>query len=79
MQNERGGKVMPNAKENFVMMFTTYPDVVGLEQMRTMLGGAKPISPTLAYKILKDKKIKSKKVGREYKVLKSEIINYLTN
>lgn len=72
-------KFITNLKENYVSIFSTYPDVVNLEQMRTMLGAIKPISPTLAYKILKNKKIKSKKIGKEYKILKSEVINYLTN
>jgi hypothetical protein len=70
---------MSDVKDKYVVMFATYPDVVDLEQMRTMLGGARPISPTLAYRMLKKKQIKSKKIGREYKILKTEIINYLTD
>lgn len=39
-----------------------------------MLGG---IGVTLAYKLLKERKIKSIKIGREYKIPKSYIIEYL--
>ena len=43
-------------------------------QMRKMLGG---ISNTLAYRMLREKKIKSKKVSREYKIPKVNVINYV--
>ena len=55
-------------------MFTTYPDIVDITQMRKMLGG---IGVTLAYKLLKQGKIKSIKIGREYRIPKSCIIQYL--
>lgn len=55
-------------------MFTSYPDIVDITQMRKMLGG---IGVTLAYKLLKERKIKSIKIGREYKIPKSYIIEYL--
>lgn len=55
-------------------MFTTYPDIVDITQMRKMLGG---IGVTLAYKLLKQRKIKSLKIGREYRIPKSCIIQYL--
>lgn len=63
-----------NVKENYSIMFTNYPDIVNIEQMRKMLGG---IGITLAYKLLKQGKIKSMKIGREYKIPKSCIIQYL--
>ena len=63
-----------NLRENYSLMFTTYPDIVDITQMRKMLGG---ISVTLAYKLLKQRKIKSLKIGREYKIPKSCIIEYL--
>lgn len=63
-----------NLKENYSLMFTTYPDIVDITQMRKMLGG---IGVTLAYKLLKQRKIKSLKIGREYKIPKSCIIEYL--
>ena len=63
-----------NLGENYSLMFTTYPDIVDITQMRNMLGG---IGVTLAYKLLKQRKIKSLKIGREYKIPKSCIIEYL--
>ena len=35
---------MPDMKETYTLMFTDYPDIVNLDQMRKMLGG---ISNTL--------------------------------
>lgn len=61
-------------KETYTFMFTDYPDIVNLTQMRKMLGG---ISNTLAYRMLREKKIKSKKVGREYKIPKVNVIKYV--
>lgn len=63
-----------NLKDNYSIMFTNYPDIVNIEQMRKMLGG---IGVTLAYKLLKLRRIKALKIGREYKIPKSCIIQYL--
>ena len=63
-----------NIRENYSLMFTTYPDIVDITQMRKMLGG---IGVTLAYKLLKQRKIKSLKIGRDYNIPKSCIIEYL--
>lgn len=65
---------MADMKETYALMFTDYPDIVNLVQMRKMLGG---ISNTLAYRMLREKKIKSKKVGREYKIPKVNVIKYM--
>ena len=65
---------MANMKETYTLMFTDYPNIVNLTQMRKMLGG---ISNTLAYRMLREKKIKSKKVGREYKIPKVNVIKYV--
>ena len=65
---------MADMKETYTFMFTDYPDIVNLIQMRKMLGG---ISNTLAYRMLREKKIKSKKVGREYKIPKVNVIKYV--
>ncbi len=61
---------------NYKTMFESYPDVVNVKEMREMLGG---ISSTLAYKLLKQEKIKSIKIGREYKIAKLNLINYIIN
>jgi len=65
---------MADMKESYTLMFTEYPDIVNLTQMRKMLGG---ISNSLAYRMLREKKIKSKKVGREYKIPKVNVIKYV--
>lgn len=65
---------MADMKETYTFMFTDYPDIVNLTQIRKMLGG---ISNTLAYRMLREKKIKSKKVGREYKIPKVNVIKYV--
>ena len=65
---------MADMKETYTLMFTYYSDIVNLVQMRKMLGG---ISNTLAYRMLREKKIKSKKVGREYKIPKVNVIKYV--
>ena len=65
---------MADMKETYTLMFTDYPDIVNLTQMRKMLGG---ISNTLAYRMLREKKIKSKNVGREYKIPKVNVIKYV--
>lgn len=63
-----------SVKENYSIMFTSYPDIVSISQMRKMLGN---IGVSLSYKLLQQRKIKAKKVGREYKIPKSSIIEYL--
>ena len=65
---------MADMKESYTLMFTDYPDIVNLTKMRKMLGG---ISNSLAYRMLREKKIKSKKVGREYKIPKVNVIKYV--
>ena len=63
---------MENTDLNKVM-FTTYKDVVTVKQLAEMLG----IGITLAYRLVKQKTIQSIKVGREYKIPKHCVINYL--
>lgn len=64
-----------DVKENYHFMFTAYPDVVNIDEMRKMLGG---IGVTLAYRLLQQREIKSLKIGREYKIPKASVIAYLT-
>ena len=65
---------MGNIKENYELMFTEYPDLVDIVQLRKMLG----IGITLAYRLVRNNTIPSIKVGREYKIPKRNIIAYLT-
>jgi excisionase family DNA binding protein len=66
---------MGNIKENYELMFTAYPDIVNIIQLKEMLG----IGINLAYKLVRNQTIPSLKVGREYKIPKRNIIYYLTN
>lgn len=54
-------------------MFKDYPDIVSVEQLMKML----QIGQVLAYKLVKSGEIKSRKVGREYKIPKIYVIAYL--
>ena len=54
-------------------MFAEYSDVVNLSELCKMLD----IGMVLAYKLVKSGKIKARKIGREYKILKSDVIAYL--
>jgi excisionase family DNA binding protein len=56
-------------------MFENYPDVVGVDALCKMLGG---ISAKLAYSILQQKKIPSIRIGREYKIAKTDVIAFVT-
>lgn len=54
-------------------MFLDYPDVVEPKQLQEMLG----ISRSIAYSLLKNGEIKARKVGRNYKIAKVNIIKFL--
>ena len=66
---------MGNIKEDYGLMFTSYPDLVNINQLKEMLG----IGVNLAYRLVRNKTIPSVKVGREYKIPKRNVIYYLTN
>ena len=66
---------MGNIKENYDLMFTAYPDIVNIVQLKEMLG----IGVNLAYRLVRNKTIKALKVGRQYKIPKRNVIAYLTN
>ncbi len=57
---------MGNIKENYDLMFTAYPDIVNIVQLKEMLG----IGVNLAYRLVRNQTIPSLKVGREYKIPK---------
>ena len=59
-------------------MFSNYKDVVGMNELRIMLGkNGKRLGKHLAYNLLQTGQIKSKKIGREYAIQKTAIIKYL--
>ena len=66
---------MGNIKEDYGLMFTSYPDLVDINQLKEMLG----IGINLAYRLVRNKTIPSVKVGRVYKIPKRNVIYYLTN
>ena len=61
-------------QDKYKLLFTDYPDVVNAEQMCQMLGG---ISIKTGYKLLKSGKVKSLIVGRQYRIPKLYILEYL--
>jgi len=56
------------------IMFEEYQDVVGVDDLCLMLNG---ISRKLAYKLLKKGDIRSIRIGREYKIPKIRVIEYI--
>ena len=54
-------------------MFKDYPDIISVSQLMEMLH----IGQVLAYKLIKSGKIKSRKIGREYKISKANVIAYV--
>lgn len=55
-------------------MFTDYPDVVNVKQLREMLGG---IGQRAAYRLVTSRTIPSVKSGKGYKIPKVFVIKYL--
>lgn len=55
------------------IMFSSYPDVVSVDDLTKMLG----IGKNTAYKLINDKVIKSIQIGRKHKIPKIYIIEYL--
>lgn len=66
-----GGFNVAKQKEN---IFASYPDVVNVEQLCTMLGG---IGRKTAYGLLKGGSIRYLKIGKSFKIPKVAVIEYL--
>ncbi len=64
---------MEKKNNDMEAMFVDYPDIVGIRQLMEML----QIGQVLAYKLIKNGDIKSRKVGREYKIPKKNIVEYI--
>lgn len=58
-------------------IFRKYPDVVDVNQLCKMLGGAHPISKKTAYRLLTTGKIKAFRLGRSYRIPKVNVIRFL--
>ena len=63
-----------NKKENHEL-FTNYPDILSVQQLMELL----QIGKVLAYKLIESKKFKAVKIGREYKILKNSVIDFINN
>lgn len=63
-------------RNEYMKMLKKYPDVLCIEQLCEALGG---ISTKTGYKMIKDKKINSIKVGREYRVCKIDLVDFFMN
>lgn len=68
---------MAVAKPNKRTIFRKYPDVVDIYQLCEMLGGTHPVCTKTAYRLLREGKIKSLRVGRAYRIPKLNVIQYL--
>ena len=55
-------------------IFAEYPDVVGTDELCDMLGG---VSRKLVYRILQNKEIPSLRIGRTYKIAKTDVAAYI--
>lgn len=60
---------------NYKNLFSNYPDVVGVAELQDMLG----IGRNQAYALLQKGTIKSRRIGKVYKILKLNVIKYLEN
>ena len=65
---------MNNVEKPYQTMFTSYPDLVDIIQLKEMLG----IGITLSYRLVKNNQIPALKIGRQYKIPKMNIIDYVT-
>ena len=64
---------MEKLKELSLAMFTEYPDCVNISQLQSMLG----IKRTKTYELIRNKEIKSIKIGKDYKISKLNVIAYV--
>lgn len=63
-----------NRPKTYNKLLSGYPEVMNIDQMCNALGG---ISTRTGYKLLKEGKIKSIKVGREYRIIKTYVTDFL--
>ena len=55
--------------------FVQYPDILSLPQLRDIL----QIGKSTAYELLANNEIKSIRIGRDYKIPKQSVIDYLNS
>lgn len=59
--------------EVFKYMFENFPDVVGIDDLRKMLG----IGRNKAYELVNAEKVKSIRIGKQIKIAKTWVIDYI--
>ena len=59
--------------ELYQAIFNNYPEILTVEEMSKVLG----VSVKTGYKLLKENKIPSIKVGRSYRIAKVNLLSYL--
>ena len=64
---------MTNTKYCYKLMLNEYPDVLNADQVIDILR----VSKKTLYHILKENQIQNIKIGREYRILKTALIDYL--
>ena len=62
-----------NRPKTYNKLLSGYPEVMNIDQMCDALGG---ISTRTGYKLLKEGRIKSIKVGREYRIIKTYVTDF---
>lgn len=55
-------------------MFSKYPDVISIKELTVMLN----IGKNTAYELLKSGELKSIKIGKQYRILKQFVIEYVS-
>lgn len=60
-------------KEMYQSVLRGYPEILTVDEMSKALG----ISTKTGYKLIKEEKIKSMKVGRSYRIAKVNLLSYL--
>lgn len=66
---------MNDINKNNQELFTNYPDIISVAQLMDIL----QIGRILAYKLIEEKKIKALKIGREYKIIKNSVLEFINN
>ena len=67
----KGGVIIENEKQ----MFESYPDVITIDDLQSMLH----IGRNTAYKILQDKLIKTLKIGKKYISPKASVVKFVAS
>ena len=66
-------KITLEQAQAYQLILQDYPDVLTIDEMCQVL----KISTKTGYRLLKEKKIEGKKVGRSYRILKISVCIYL--